>query len=85
MHLYLNLADMKGLTIKKNNVEKLKIGTGNGLLLIMFHHIDNKRLRISTFRADVTEYETGDRYLYAREPLNPGDMVWHIGCQKDLK
>lgn len=65
---------MKGLTIKKNNVEKLKIGTENGLLLIMFHHIDNKRLRISTFRADVTEYETGDRYLYAREPLNLGDI-----------
>ena len=56
---------MKGLEIIRNGGEQMRIGADDGLLLVMFNHID--RLGITDFYACVTEYATGDRYRYASE------------------
>lgn len=65
---------MKGLEIIKNGGEPLRIGADDGLLLVMFNHVDNDKVTVSDLYASVTEYATGDRYLYASEPLNQGDV-----------
>ena len=63
---------MKGIEIIKNGGEPLRIGAYDGLILVMFNHID--RLGITDFHACVTEYATGDRYRYASEGVNAGDV-----------
>ena len=63
---------MKGLEIRKNGGEPVRIGAEDGLLLVMFNHID--RLGITDLHACVTEYETGDRYRYASENISEGDV-----------
>ena len=65
---------IKGLEIIKNGGEPLRIGADDGLLLVMFNHVDNDKVTVSDLYATVTEYATGDRYLYASEPLNQGDI-----------
>ena len=65
---------MKGLEIIKNGGEPLRIGADDGLLLVMFNHVNNDKVTVSDLYASVTEYATGDRYLYASEPLNQGDI-----------
>ena len=65
---------IKGLEIIKNGGEPLRIGADDGLLLVMFNHVDNDKVTVSDLYASVTEYATGDRYLYASEPLNLGDV-----------
>ena len=64
---------IKGLEIIKNGGEPLRIGADDGLLLVMFNHVDNDKVTVSDLYATVAEYATGDRYLYASESLKPGD------------
>ena len=54
---------MKGLEIIRNGCEPVRIGAEDGLLLVMFNHIE--RFGITDFYASVTEYVSGDRYRYA--------------------
>ena len=68
---------MKGLEIIRNGKKPLRIGAEDGLLLVMFNHID--RFGITDLHACVTEYETGDRYRYASESIEEGD-VYEIRC-----
>ena len=65
---------IKGLEIIKNSGEPLRIGADDGLLLVMFNHVDNDKFTFSDLYATVAEYATGDRYLYASESLKPGDV-----------
>lgn len=65
---------IKGLEIIKNGGEPLRIGADDGLLLVMFNHVDNDKVTVSDLYAAVTEYATGDRYLYTSDPLNQGDI-----------
>ena len=68
---------MKGLEIRRNGGEPIRIGAEDGLLLVMFNHIE--RFGITDLHACVTEYETGDRYRYASESIEEGD-VYEIRC-----
>ena len=68
---------MKGLEIRRNGGEPVRIGAEDGLLLVMFNHIE--RFGITDLHACVTEYETGDRYRYATESIEEGD-VYEIRC-----
>ena len=63
---------MKGLEIIRNGYEPVRIGAEDGLLLVMFNHIE--RFGITDFYASVTEYATGDRYRYASESIEEGDV-----------
>lgn len=63
---------MKGLEIIRNGYEPVRIGAEDGLLLVMFNHIE--RFGITDLHACVTEYETGDRYRYASESIEEGDV-----------
>ena len=64
---------MKGLVIKRNGDELVRLGLNDALLLVMFNHIDNERFSLSELYVSVTEYATGDRYRYASEVLRCGD------------
>ena len=64
--------NMKGLEIRRNGGEPIRIGAEDGLLLVMFNHIN--RFGITDFHACVTEYATGDRYRYASEIISEGDV-----------
>ncbi len=68
---------MKGFEIIRNGYEPVRIGAEDGLLLVMFNHIE--RFGITDFYASVTEYATGDRYRYASESIEEGD-VYEIRC-----
>lgn len=68
---------MKGLEITKNGCEPVRIGAEDGLVLVMFNHIE--RFSITDFYVSVTEYATGDRYRYASESIEEGD-VYEIRC-----
>lgn len=63
---------MKGLEICRNGGEPIRIGSEDGLVLVMFNHIE--RFGITDFYASVTEYATGDRYRYASESIEEGDV-----------
>ena len=64
---------MKGLVIKRNGDEIVRLGLDDGLLLVMFNHVDNERFSLSELYVSVTEYATGDRYGYVSEKLRCGD------------
>ena len=64
---------MKGLVIKRNGDEIVRLGLDDGLLLVMFNHVDNERFSLSELYVSVTEYATGDRYGYVSEELRCGD------------
>lgn len=64
---------MKGLVIKRNGEGLVRFGLDEGLLLVMFNHVDNERYTFSELYVSVTEYATGDRYRYASEELRCGD------------
>ena len=63
---------MKGLEICRNGGEPIRTGSEDGLVLVMFNHIE--RFGITDFYASVTEYATGDRYRYASESIEEGDV-----------
>ena len=63
---------MKGLEIIRNGCEPVRIGAEDGLLLVMFNHIE--RFGITDLHACVTEYATGDRCRYASESIKEGDV-----------
>lgn len=63
---------MKGLEIRRNGGEPIRIGAEDGLVLVMFNHVE--RFGITDFYASLTEYATGDRYRYASEGINEGDV-----------
>lgn len=63
---------MKGLEIIRNGYEPVRIGAEDGLVLVMFNHIE--RFGITDFYASVTEYATGNRYRYSSESIKEGDV-----------
>ena len=63
---------MKGLEIRRNGGEPIRIGAEDGVVLVMFNHVE--RFGITDFYASLTEYATGDRYRYASEGINERDV-----------
>ena len=64
---------MKGLEIRMNGGEPVRIGSQDGLLLFMLCHLDKEQRKGSDAIATLKEYDTGDRYNFIAEDLKCGD------------